>query len=122
MLTQYIQKSPLYGIYQIDSDSTTRRTIPNDWVLLIFEYDGRVIIRDKYYQAKYEQTTIDSKKKTVSLNNFTLEYQITKSGDIILKKVLDDKTETVRLSKLHPQEFELMKRSFNWVQEYPYSR
>ncbi len=122
MIDHYMKKSPLYGIYQIDNDIQKRATIPNDWSFLIFENDGRVTIRDRYYQAKYEEAKIDTDEKTVSLNHFTLDYEIMPSGDIILKKVWDGKMELVKLTKLHSEELELMKRGFNWIQEYPYNR
>lgn len=122
LIDQYFKKSPMYGIYLIESSIDTRKTIPNDWVYIVFEYEGKATVRDKHYKKKTENTSVDPKKKIISLNNYTFDYSVMENGDILLTKSFNDQTEKVKLIKQRPEEFELMKREFNWIQEHPYNR
>lgn len=121
-IDHYLKKSPLYGIYLIENKDDTHITIPKDWASIVFEYEGYATARDRYYNKKKLTPVINVNAQTVSLNNYTFDYSILDNGDIILKKTLDDRTQEIKLIKQNPQEFELMKREFNWIQEYPYNR
>lgn len=122
LINHYFKKSPLYGIYLIENSRDVRTTIPEDWTSIVFEYDGHATIRDMYYKKKSVSPKIDSTANKISLNNYTFNYSILDNGDILLRKILSDRTEEVKLIKQNPKEFELMKRKFNWIQEYPYNR
>ena len=122
LINRYLKKSPLYGIYQIENSRDLRTTIPEDWKSIVFEYDGHATIRDMFYKKKSVSPLIDARAHIIKLNNFTFDYSVLENGDILLRKVLSDRTEEVKLIKQKPEEFELMKRKFNWIQEYPYNR
>lgn len=121
-MDHYFKKSPLYGIYRIEDKNSELYTLPSDWSYLIFEGENQVTIRDRYYKAHYEETRPDTTAKTISLNNFTFDYQVADNGDIVLKKTLEKGVEEIKLIKQNTTDFELNKRSFSWIQEYPYNR
>ncbi|TYR32211.1 DoxX family protein [Sphingobacterium phlebotomi] len=122
LIDHYFKKSPLYGIYLIESSNEIRTTIPEDWTSIVFEYEGHANIRDMYYKKQRLSPVIDPKEKKISLNNYTFDYSVLENGDILLTKTFSDRTEEVKLIKQHPEEFELIKRKFNWIQEHPYNR
>lgn len=122
LMDHYFKKSALYGIYFIADDKTERKSIPQDWMSIVFEYEGHASVRDKYYKKSPIEPKINPGEKKISLNNYTFDYSVADNGDIFLKKVFDDRTEVIKLIKQKPEEFELMKRRFNWIQEYPYNR
>ncbi|QBQ40792.1 hypothetical protein E2P86_06350 [Sphingobacterium psychroaquaticum] len=122
LMDHYFKKSPLYGIYRIEDKNSELYTLPSDWSYLIFEGENQVTIRDRYYKAHYEETRPDTTAKTISLNNFTFDYQVADNGDIVLKKTLEKGVEEIKLIKQNTTDFELNKRSFSWIQEYPYNR
>ncbi|TDQ82824.1 DoxX family protein [Sphingobacterium yanglingense] len=122
LMGQYFKKSALYGIYFIDDDKEGRKSIPDDWMSIVFEYEGYESVRDKYYKKIDITPRIDPANKIISLNKYTFDYSVADNGDITLKKVFDDRTEVIKLIKQNPEDFELRKRGFNWIQEYPYNR
>ncbi len=122
LIGHYFKKSALYGIYFIDDDKAGRKSIPEDWMSIVFEYEGYESVRDKYYKKIAITPRIDPANKIISLNHYTFDYSVAENGDITLKKVIDDRTEVIKLIKQNPEDFELRKRGFNWVQEYPYNR
>lgn len=122
LMDHYFKKSALYGIYFIEDDKTERKSIPQDWMSIVFEYEGHASVRDKYYKKSHIEPKINPGEKKISLNNYTFDYSVAENGDVFLKKVFEDRTEVIKLIKQKPEEFELMKRGFNWVQEYPYNR
>jgi len=93
-----------------------------DWATIVFEYEGNATVRDRYYKKKKLTPVINTKKQTISLNNYTFDYSVLQNGDIILRKTSMGRTEEIKFIKQAPQAFELMKREFNWIQEYPYNR
>ncbi|MFD2552984.1 hypothetical protein [Sphingobacterium tabacisoli] len=122
LIDHYFKKSAFYGIYRIDDDNTERKSIPNDWMSIVFELDGYASVRDKYYSKIAIEPRIDVGNKTISLINYTFDYSVDDNGDVFLKKVFDSRTEVIKLVKQKPEDFELRKRGFNWIQEYPYNR
>ncbi|WP_164123552.1 hypothetical protein [Sphingobacterium sp. xlx-130] len=122
LMDHYFKKSALYGIYRVEDNAAERTIIPKDWMSIVFEYEGHASVRDKYYQKTALEAKINPGDKTISLNNYTLDYTVLENGDIMLMKSFEDRTEVVKLVKQKPEEFELRKREFNWIQEYPYNR
>ncbi len=122
LMDYYFKKSPLYGIYVIESNTSTHTYIPDDWISIVFEYEGNALIRDKFYKKKRENTKIDTVKHTITLNNYTFDYTILENGDIRLIKTFDNHIDEIKLTKQNLEDFELMKGKFRWIQEYPYNR
>lgn len=121
-MQHYLKKSPLYGIYTIKHGNAARKSLPEDWSTIIFEYEGDATVRDRYYERKVETLLLDVDGKRLTLNHNTFDYAIQENGDILLTRLVDDQREEIRLTKRNPENFELMKRKFNWMQEYPYNR
>lgn len=119
-IEHYLKKSPLYGIYHIEKEGTA--TLPNGWQSIIFEYEGNASVRDTYYRSITITPTIDTVEKKLSLNNHTYNYEKLENGDIRLTKTIDNRIEEIKFIRKKEQDFELMKRKFNWVQDYPYNR
>ena len=123
LIAEYQKKSPLYGIYRIEQTEKQHKSIPENWRLIIFEFDNyKVLIRNTDYSPQTESVVIDTAGKKITLNNYEFDYRINPDGNILLTKTFDDHTEEIKLVKQDPQAFELMRRKFNWIQEYPYSR
>lgn len=122
LMVQYFNKSPLYGIYEIQANPEKRMSIPQDWSFMIFEYEGKVIVRDHFYNAKQIGVGLNTAEKKITLNNNDFDYKRERNGDLILKIILNDQMEEIRLKKRDPKTFELMNRGFNWIQEYPHNR
>ena len=120
--SQYFKRSPLNGIYMIDKSSDLGTIIPKDWAYIVFEYEGHASTRDIYYKEKSVNPVIDVEANKISLNNYTFNYTVLENGDISLQKEFDDHTQEVKLIKQKSEEFELMKRGFNLIQEYPHNR
>ena len=121
-INQYFKKSQLYGIYKVDQHSDLGTIIPKDWSYIIFNYEDHGNARDRYYKKISLAPEIDTTSHKLSLNNFTFNYSVLENGDILLYKEFEDHRQEVKLLKQHPEEFELMKREFNWIQEYPHNR
>lgn len=123
LIAEYQKKSPLYGIYRIEQTEKQRKSIPKNWRLIAFEFDNyKVLIRNTDYSPQTESVVIDTAGKKITLNNYEFDYRINPGGNILLTKTFDDHIEEIKLVKQDPQAFELMRRKFNWIQEYPYNR
>lgn len=122
MIAQYFKKSIITGIFKVDRQGKSVKTIPADWNYIIFEFEGTAVTRDTNYQKSHQQYTLNEKTKEITINNFKLNYTIQKNGDIILTKVFPTETEEIKLIKQDKEEMELIKRGFNLIQEYPYNR
>ena len=122
MISEYFKKSTLNGIFKVDRNNKSIKTIPNHWNYVIFEYEGTAVVRDTNYQKSFQQYLLDEKTKEITINNFKLNYTIQENGDIILTKSFPEGTEEVKLIKQKKEDMELIKRGFNLIQEYPYNR
>lgn len=122
LIAQYFKKSPLYGIYQINTSSEKRISLPDNWSFIIFEYEGNALVRDNFYHAQYVGAGFNTPESKMTLNNYTFDYKLEKNGDVLLKVKIKDRLEEIRLTKKDPKSFELMNRGFNWIQEYPNNR
>ncbi|GEM_PF-1373336 len=123
LIAEYQKKSPLYGIYCVEQTQKQHKSIPQNWRLIVFEFDSyKVLIRNTDYRPQTESVVIDAAGKKITLNNYEFDYRINPDGNIRLTKTFGDHMEEIKLVKQDPQAFELMRRKFNWIQEYPYSR
>ncbi|MBD1430752.1 MULTISPECIES: hypothetical protein [Sphingobacterium] len=122
MIADYFKKSTINGIFKVDRQGKSFKSIPNEWNYIIFEFEGTAVIRDTNYQKGYQQFLLDEKTKEITINNFKLNYSIQKNGDIILTKSFTEGTEEIKLIKQNKEDMELIKRGFNLIQEYPYNR
>jgi len=122
MISEYFKKSTLNGIFKVDRNGKSVKTIPNHWNYVIFEYEGTAVVRDTNYQKSFQQYLLEEKTKEITINNFKLNYTIKENGDIILIKSFPEGTEEVKLIKKKKEDMELIKRGFNLIQEYPYNR
>ncbi|WP_293942508.1 MULTISPECIES: hypothetical protein [unclassified Sphingobacterium] len=123
MINAYYRKSPLYGIYHFEKNDENIKTIPKGWRLIIFQHDNdRAFVRDIDYNPQPLSVLIDSQQRKLTLNNYQYDYEIEINGDILLTKTFENRIEKIKLIKQDHQKLELIKRSFHWIQEYPYNR
>jgi len=122
MISQNYKKSSINGVFKVDLQGKSLKTIPSHWQFIIFDFEGNAVIRDTDYKADYKEYVLDEKTKEITINNFKLHYSIQENGDIILTKTFPTGTEEIKLIKQKKEDFELLKRDFNLIQEYPYIR
>lgn len=122
MISEIYKKSSINGVFKVDLQGKSLKTIPSHWRYIIFEFEGNAVVRDTDYKADYKEYVLDEKTKEITINNFKLHYLIQENGDIILTKTFPTGTEEIKLIKQKKEDFELLKRDFNLIQEYPYNR
>ena len=119
MIAKYFKKSPLYGIYKVQGSDSVNKTIPKDWSYIIFEFEGKALVRNKYYEKSYKDASIDTLKKEITFNNYLFNYTQKSNGDLTLVKDFPNRKEEIKLIKQKIENYELNKYKFNLIQEYP---
>lgn len=122
MIAQYYKKTSIHGIFKIDRQNKTIKSIPDHWNYIIFEFEGKLIIRDSNYHKDNLEYVLNEKDKKITIKDYTMNYSIEKNGDITLTRNFDSHKEEIKLIKQNKENFELIKRDFNFIQEYPYNR
>lgn len=114
-LAKVLEKSPLYGIYQIHWNYESQQLIPHDWAIIVFEYQNRATVRNKFSNNHNEKVYIDTIIQDITINNIKFNYEKTERGDILLYY---NKTAKVKLLKQNHESFELMSGNFHWIQDF----
>jgi len=123
-------KPPLYGSYKVKTFTKNDTLVPPQterWrrLLVTERKDNAALQFMDGYKARYTfqpdttQQWILLKQSTDTLNMDTLYYTLPTPNSLRLQGVLEGDTLDVLLEK---EEFELVKRGFNWVNEQPYNR
>ncbi|UNZ00180.1 DoxX family membrane protein [Zhouia spongiae] len=123
----------LYGIYTINSFSKNGKEIiplatdSLHWKKMVVDKYSTAIIKlddSKEYYKNETDTTSRNLKLTLyrdSLSVYNLKYQ--KSDSILnLEGTYLQDTLKIELTKKDHTQFRLLKRGFNWINEYPYNR
>lgn len=124
---------PLYGLYNVKDYVVNQDTIPplltdsSRWRRLVIEH--REIAQIYYMNHKaYYKITIDSLAKTIDFVNYYDTTEIGKfefydtDSTMLLEGVLGADSISCTMDRLNKEDFKLMSRKFNWIQEYPYNR
>lgn len=129
------KKPPLYGIYNIESFVKNKDTLPPlttdtlRWSKFLISYAGGVTIKLMNDSTKFYPATTDTVKHQIVVNNaadkvrvYTLNYSFEKPDIMVLKGNWKQDSISIRLHKLDPKNFPLLKRGFHWVNEFPFNR
>lgn len=129
------KKPPLYGIYSVETFIKNKDTLPplttdtTRWSKFWISYAGGITIKLMNDSLKYYQAKTDTTEKRIVVNNpadtvrvYTLHYSMEKPGIMILKGDWKQDSVYIKMHKLNPGDFPLLKRGFHWVNEYPYNR
>ncbi|MGY0037490.1 hypothetical protein [Pedobacter sp. NJ-S-72] len=126
-------KSPLYGVYTVDSFVKNNDTIPQEskekwrWKLLMMEGPDSASIKYMNEETDWVQAKTNTVTKKIAIifkddpkNTNYLSYQIPDQDHLILTgKLYGDDSVNIKLTK---KQFELTKRGFNWISNIPYNR
>jgi len=128
-------KQPFEGVYDVHYFVRNTDTLPPlttdtiRWRKLYVTGNGRAGIQlmndtlkrftlDKYPEKKEWEfiSRVDTNYR------FTLHYQKPDSTTFLLSGIMGSDSLYVKMRKLSPDSFLLMKRGFNWINEYPFNR
>jgi hypothetical protein len=137
-LTKYgdqAPKPPLYGIYDLNTFVKNTDTLPPlktdsiRWGKIVVNYAGAVSIRlinDSLKQFAFEPDTL--KKKIVmyswddTLHKSSFAYSMPEKDIFEMKGKWKDDSLFVRMKKYDLNNFRLVSRGFNMINEYPFNR
>lgn len=128
-------KPPLHGLYQVDLFVRNNDTIPPlltdsvRWYQLAIQWPGSANIRYMPQQVERFTTDIDTTTHALELisradttRHYLFHYTLGDPGIFTLSGSTKTDSLFIRMSRKDLSDFELMKRSFNWINEYPYNR
>jgi hypothetical protein len=128
-------KSPLYGIWSVDSmsiDGELRPPLTTDTLRYshaVFQSMNGVTFQKMNQKFERFGGTIDTVKRTLSLRKGTdstskpvLSYERTSPTKLTLAGDIDGKRVRMAMTQRDLNSFFLISRGFNWVQEFPVNR
>ena len=128
------EKSALYGVYNVETFTHNMDTLPPlltdtiRWRKLLFDYPdfSSVVLMNEH--VKRYNTEIDTLAQTIifsergdTINKYTFNYTLTDSL-MTLNGILKEDTLNIDLEHYSLDNFGLLNRGFNWVNEVPYNR
>lgn len=128
-------KPHMYGLYQVDQFVMNGDTLPSlttdtmRWQHFVIQWEGRTHIQmmnDKFshYNLEKDSTeqtfTIYSRRDTVNKHYFT--YDFVEGESLNLQGTWGTDTLSVEMSRRTKDDFLLLNRGFNWINEFPFNR
>jgi hypothetical protein len=127
-------KPPLHGIYEVQTFVQNQDTIPPlltdtvRWRYLLVDYvNFTTVLRINGKSQRY-QSTIDTVEQSFTFNQFqdtvnkyVLHYEL-EEKDMHLQGIMEGDTLQIELKHIPKDNFGLLNRGFNWVNEVPYNR
>jgi hypothetical protein len=126
---------PLYGLYKVESFVKNKDTLPplttdtTRWSKFWISYPGGITIKLMNDSIKYFPAITDTAKHRIVVNNaadtvrvYTLNYTFEKPDILVLKGNWKQDSISVRLHKMDPKNFPLLKRGFHWINEVPFNK
>ena len=129
------QKSPFYGIWNVDElsiDGKLRPPLLTDhdrWRRVIFDFPDSVSFQGMDDSFAGYSASINSQGKTITLTkesdknwraNFACDQ--TAPGDLTLDGSMDAHTIHMKLDRIETNKFPLANRKFHWIADYPFDR
>ncbi|MEM1123315.1 MAG: hypothetical protein AAGJ18_22935 [Bacteroidota bacterium] len=133
-------KPPLYGLYIADEVLINGDTIPplitddNRWHTMAIDRPDNAIFRTMTGEQLYAKFKPDTTKEQVEFllhhsmeKTANLDYEVVKKG-LIMKGILvsggGNQSDTIKVTfrKKDLNDYELIRRGFHWINEYPYNR
>lgn len=128
------EKPPLYGLFEIENFSLNGEVRPPlltdslRWRYLVSEYPGRMAVYDMQKKATWLKSKVDTLERKIILSSYkdtntiyTLNYRQIDSI-LFIEGLYKGDTISLKSNCFKKSDFPLIKRKFNWVQEYPYNR
>lgn len=127
-------KPPLYGLYEIEEfkvDGDVRPPLLDDslrWRYVIFEFPESMQVYTMKKEKKWMKVEVDTSEQKLQFNEYydTLkkyDFKYEKADSfLIMQGKYYGRDIYFKAKRLTKEDFPLYKRSFNWVQEYPYNR
>lgn len=129
------KKPPLYGLYNVESfikNKDTLLPLTTDtirWSKLMITYAGSAQIKLMNDSISYYSFKPDTVKhnviintRTDTLHKYLFSYIVQKPDMLLLKGKWKQDSVSIRLRKMDPGNFFLLKRGFRWINEYPFNR
>lgn len=128
-------KPDMYGLYQVEHFVLNGDTLPSltsdtiRWQHLVIQWEGRTHIQmmnDKFSHYSLEKDsseqklTIFSRRDTVNKNYFT--YDFVEGESLDLQGTWGKDTLSVEMIRRTKDDFLLLNRGFNWINEFPFNR
>ncbi len=122
---------PLYGIWQVEEFVENGELVPplitdkGRWHYLIFEHPGRAVLirtnQDRGHFGAQVDTTTQSIVLRQQNKSYFLSYE-EKKGVLVLTGDRGNDTLSITLNYFDMENFRLISRGFNWINEFPYNR
>ena len=127
-------KAPLYGVYNVNTFISNNDTLPPlttdtlRWERMLMDYPQFTSIMRMDGKVKRYQTEVDTLEKIFTfhlasdtVNKYPLSYKL-EDGKMTIDGVLYGDTLKIHLENYPIENFGLLKRGFNWINEMPYNR
>ncbi|MBV6653328.1 MAG: hypothetical protein KI786_06210 [Mameliella sp.] len=134
MISKYTDRSkpPMYGLYEVETMVSNQDTLPplltdhKRWQHIIVEYPGRAIIQTMPGDIRWFDFEVDT------LNHFavfsqgdiqdSLFYERVDSSRWIFSGIVRGDSVSIQTLRKDKEDFLLMGRGFNWVNETPFNK
>ncbi len=122
---------PLYGIWEVEefirNDESVPPLITDDerWHYLIFEHPDRAVIIRTNQDRDHFSAQVDTTGQTIALSrqNVSKFFSYEKTDSVlVLTGEREDETHTITLHHFDMENFRLIDRGFNWINEFPFNR
>jgi hypothetical protein len=134
VVSQYTNqpKPPLYGLYRVDTMVRNQDTLPplitdgRRWQHIAVEFPGQAVIQTMPGHIRRFDLEVDTTAKwavfTQGRFSDTLYYNRTGAVSLHFQGMVREDKVSVRVTRRDKEDFLLMGRGFNWVNENPFNR
>lgn len=134
---QFGDKAPrpdLYGLYTVDTFIMNQDTLPPltsdtlQWKELHIERVGSARVKYMNNRALGLSATLDTTARSLELmsrdssKRYAFQYYIPEADQLRLTGNMDQDSVTIIFKRQDKDDFLLMNRGFNWINEYPFNR
>ncbi len=128
-------KPPLYGIYDVETFIKNGTALPplatdtSRWKRIIINYPQNIRISTMPDSLTWMKLSIDTTKKTAlftsykdSTEMFTFRYSEPDKEHLFFDGTIKNDSIQINMKRFDINKFRLVKRGYNWINEYPYNR
>ncbi|TVR13205.1 MAG: hypothetical protein EA391_14425 [Balneolaceae bacterium] len=122
---------PLYGIWKVEEFIENGESIPplitvrERWHYLIFEHPGRAVLIRTNQDRDHFSAQVDTTGQTIVLSrlNSSMVFSYEKKDSVlVLSGDHGSESHSITLHYFGMENFRLIDRGFNWINEFPYNR
>jgi uncharacterized membrane protein len=130
-----VDASTLYGIYDVedirrdDAGMTPAVAHPGQWRRVIFDAGGRITIRTASDVVTRFSSKVDAGRHSMTLTDravaghtLVLGFEEPEANRLVLRGRIAGDPTVLRLRRFDEQQYLLLNRGFNWIQERPLNR